>query len=215
MVTPPQNHRDHHGSPGPPGVTFTFPLDPGKSISHPQQAVLPLPTHSCYPVPNDLKLFPLSGLLLLVLEIIPKISILPDSWPLPELTPLDLFLEERAAPRGVLPHTRFPGAVTEQLPARSLRFAALPPFSNTLIAHPLPAATVSSERPTTACPTRSSGSAQAGEHSEERLRQEIQRCNPPAKSSRAAILGKGRARLNSQERWVDIISTTSKDVIEL
>lgn len=95
MVTPPQNN---HESAGSPGITLTFPLDPGQSISHPQQAVLPLPTHSCYPVSNDLKLFPLSGLFLLVLEITPKISILPDSWPLPELPP-SLFLQERALPR--------------------------------------------------------------------------------------------------------------------
>lgn len=125
---PPQNHRDHPESAG---VTFTFPLEPGKSISHPQQAMLPLPTHSCYPVSNDLKLFPLSGLLLLVLEIILKISILPDSWPLPELTPLTLFPQERALPQDS-PSLLLPGSCDAAAPACSLRFAALPSsFSKT------------------------------------------------------------------------------------
>lgn len=62
----------------PPGTTFTFPADPWKHISRLPQVVLPLPVHSCYPISNDL-MFPLSGPLLLVLEIIAEISTLPDS----------------------------------------------------------------------------------------------------------------------------------------
>lgn len=61
------------------GTTFTFPVEPLKGISYLQQVMLYLSVHSCYPVSNDLMLFPPSGPLLLVLEIISEISILPDS----------------------------------------------------------------------------------------------------------------------------------------
>lgn len=63
----------------PPETSSTFAADPWKSTSHLQQVTLRLSLHSCYPVSNDLMLFPLSGPLLLVLEIIAEIWILPDS----------------------------------------------------------------------------------------------------------------------------------------
>lgn len=72
VVTSPPEQRS-------PGTTSTFSADPWNCISHLQQVTLRLSLHSCYPVSSDLMLFPLSGPLLLVLEIIAEIWILPDS----------------------------------------------------------------------------------------------------------------------------------------
>lgn len=115
--------------------------------------MLPLPTHSCYPVSNYLKLFPLSGLLLLVLEIIPNISILSDSWPLPELTSLTVFLQEQALPQDP-PSLMLPRSCDTAAPAHSLHFAALPPSFSRSHCTPFSSCIVSSERLITSLPNR-------------------------------------------------------------